>query len=99
MSEHDGVAALCVALNAIAMNAGAILPANYSEHEAEQIKPRLKSAEKITEDMIPAGMTYAVFDKKTKRMTKGTMTEQDAANARKRFSISRILIMLKKDSW
>ncbi len=59
-----GVAALCIALNAIAMNAGAILPANYSEHEAEQIKPRLKSAEKITEDMIPAGMTYAVFDKK-----------------------------------
>ena len=98
MSEHDGVAALCVALNAIAMNAGAILPANYSEHEAEQIKPRLKSAEKITEDMIPDGMTYAVFDK-TKRMTKGTMTEKDAANARKRFSISRILIMLKKDSW
>ncbi|AJH25391.1 MULTISPECIES: sensor histidine kinase [Bacillus amyloliquefaciens group] len=79
-----GVAALCIALNAIAMNAGAILPANYSEHEAEQIKPRLKSAEKITEDMIPAGMTYAVFDKKTKRMTKGTMTEQDAANARKK---------------
>ncbi|KXZ20916.1 histidine kinase [Bacillus nakamurai] len=79
-----GVAALCVTLNAIALNAGAILPANYSEHAAENIKPRLQSAKSIKKDMIPEGISYAVFDKKSKRMSEGTMTEKDASNARKK---------------
>lgn len=46
------ITALYVLVNMIGMNAGLFYPANYNEIEAEKLKPRLQSAEQITEDMI-----------------------------------------------
>ncbi|KEI78539.1 multidrug ABC transporter [Clostridium botulinum A2 117] len=40
--------------------------ANYSEDLARRAKPILQSSEKITEDMIPKGCKFAVFDKEFK---------------------------------
>ncbi|EPY6470356.1 ATP-binding protein [Clostridium sporogenes] len=40
--------------------------ANYSEDLARRAKPILQSAEKITEDMIPKGCKFTVFDKEFK---------------------------------
>lgn len=57
------ITALYVLVNMIGMNAGLFYPANYNEIEAEKLKPRLQSAEQITEDMIPDTMLYAILDK------------------------------------
>ncbi len=40
--------------------------ANYSEDLARRAKPILQSSERITEDMIPKGCKFAVFDKEFK---------------------------------
>ena len=54
--------------------------ANYSEDLARQAKPILQSTEKITEDMIPNGCKFAVFDKEFK-VTKTDLTGEDLKEA------------------
>jgi len=49
--------------------------ANYSEDLARQAKPILQSTEKITEDMIPNGCKFAVFDKEFKVIKTDLMGE------------------------
>ncbi|WP_409068527.1 sensor histidine kinase [Clostridium sp. FAM 1755] len=54
--------------------------ANYSEDLARQAKPILQSTEKITEDMIPNGCKFVVFDKEF-RVTKTDLTGEDLKEA------------------
>nr|WP_243159185.1 HAMP domain-containing sensor histidine kinase [Clostridium sporogenes] len=54
--------------------------ANYSEDLARRAKPILQSAEKITEDMIPNGCKFAVFDKEFKVITTD-LKEEDLKQA------------------
>ncbi|KOR26771.1 HAMP domain-containing sensor histidine kinase [Clostridium sp. L74] len=54
--------------------------ANYSEDLARRAKPILQSTEKITEDMIPNGCKFAVFDKEFK-VTKTDLTGEDLKEA------------------
>lgn len=54
--------------------------ANYSEDLARRAKPILQSAEKITEDMIPNGCKFTVFDKEFKVITTD-LKEEDLKQA------------------
>lgn len=78
------ITAVYVLINMIGMNAGLFYPANYNEIEAEKLKPKLQSAERITEDMIPDTMLYAILDKKSKQKTAGNMKETNLSIVRKK---------------
>lgn len=64
-------------LNTIAINVGFFQPANYHEREAEKLIPMLETARKITPDMIPDTMSYALLDKDTKQKIAGTIKDKD----------------------
>ncbi|EJO5348586.1 HAMP domain-containing histidine kinase [Clostridium botulinum] len=55
-----------IIIAALGMKMNLFNRANYSEDLARRAKPILQSAEKITEDMIPNGCKFAVFDKEFK---------------------------------
>lgn len=101
------ITALYVLVNMIGMNAGLFYPANYNEIEAEKLKPRLQSAEQITEDMIPDTMLYAILDKKSKQKTAGNMKETNLSIVRKKiesrpyvsFSQKGYMIIERKDEY
>ncbi|MGV8980726.1 sensor histidine kinase [Clostridium sp.] len=57
-------AALYMGIFSVEQKKGVILPPNYSEDLARMAKPLLAKASIITEDMIPYGCKFAVFDKK-----------------------------------
>lgn len=59
---------------------GVVLPANHSENLAKQAKPTLETAQKISEDMIPEGCRFAVFDKNYK-VVKTNLNSQDLFEA------------------
>ena len=58
-----------------------LFPANYSETLARDAKTTLASAQTITEDMIPAGCNYAVFDRNY-NMTQTNMNSQNVVEAK-----------------
>ncbi len=55
--------------------------ANYSEDLARQAKPILQSTEKITEDMIPNGCKFVVFDKEFRVIKTDLMGGEDLKEA------------------
>lgn len=57
LSIFAGIVYLCFMGNIL-------LPADYSELLAHQAKPIIETAPTITDDIIPFGCSYAVFDKK-----------------------------------
>ncbi|NFA60166.1 HAMP domain-containing histidine kinase [Clostridium sporogenes] len=78
--------AFCVAIiigitiTSLGMKMNFFNSANYSEDLARRAKPILQSTEKITEDMIPNGCKFAVFDKEFK-VTKTDLTGEDLKEA------------------
>ncbi len=61
--------------------AGIFLPANYSENLARQAKTTIESTKKITENMIPEGCKFAVFDKNY-RIIKTNLNSEDLSEAK-----------------
>ncbi len=78
------LALLYLLMNTIAMNTGFLHPANYNEREAEKLAPKLGTADKVTADMIPATMSYAILDKETNKKTAGTINEKDLQLVKKK---------------
>ncbi|NFV11503.1 HAMP domain-containing histidine kinase [Clostridium sporogenes] len=78
--------AFCVAIiigitiTSLGMKMNFFNSANYSEDLARRAKPILQSTEKITEDMIPNGCKFAVFDKEFK-VTKTDLTGENLEEA------------------
>ncbi|MCS4475257.1 hypothetical protein JQ032_04760 [Clostridium botulinum] len=76
--------------------------ANYSEDLARRAKPILQSSEKITEDMIPKGCKFAVFDKEFKVIKtdlKGEDLKQATLYAKgidRKMGIRKVIILLKE---
>lgn len=58
-----------------------LLPANYSEALAQQSKFALESAPTITENMIPEGCSYAIFDKNY-NLIKSNLNSQELMEAK-----------------
>lgn len=78
------LALLYIFVNTIAMNTGFSHPANYNEREAEKLAPKLETADKVTADMIPDTMSYAILNKETKQKTAGTIQEKDLQLVKKK---------------
>lgn len=78
------LALLYLFINTIAMNTGFSHPANYNEREAEKLAPKLENTDKVTADMIPDTMSYAILDKETKQKTAGTIKEKDLQLVKKK---------------
>ncbi|KXZ20115.1 sensor histidine kinase [Bacillus nakamurai] len=78
------LAVLYLFINTLAMNTGFSHPANYNEREAEKLVPKLATADKVTSDMIPDTMSYAILDKKSKKETAGTVKEEDLQLVKKK---------------
>lgn len=70
------LALLYLFINTIAMNTGFSHPANYNEREAEKLAPKLENTDKVTADMIPDTMSYAILDKETKQKTAGIVKKK-----------------------
>lgn len=58
------------------------LPANYSESLALNVKSKLQSAQTITENMIPKGCKFVVFDK-SYRVVKTDLNSKDLDEAKR----------------
>ncbi|MDS1002376.1 HAMP domain-containing sensor histidine kinase [Clostridium sporogenes] len=69
-----------ITITSLGMKMNFFNSANYSEDLARRAKPILQSTEKITEDMIPNGCKFAVFDKEFK-VTKTDLTGEDLKEA------------------
>lgn len=78
------LALLYIFINTIAMNTGFSHPANYNEREAEKLAPKLETIDKVTADMIPDTMSYAILNKETKQKTAGTIKEKDLQLVKKK---------------
>lgn len=70
------VAVLYLFINILAMNTGFSYPANYNEREAEKLVPKLATVDKVTPDMIPDTMSYAILDKKSKKKRLGPLKKR-----------------------
>ncbi|MFA9423856.1 MAG: sensor histidine kinase [Sedimentibacter sp.] len=75
-----GTFVIFVGIVAICFKGQLLLPANYSETLAQQAKTTLESVKTITEDMIPVGCNYVVFDKNY-NLIKTNLNIQDVAEA------------------
>lgn len=71
---------LVLLYNSLMVDAGLILPANYSEKILEDTAAEIETSDTITEDLIPDSCEYAVYDKKG-RFKYGTLETREHAYA------------------
>lgn len=64
----------------ILVNMGVIYPANYVENTLEKERSQLEQAEEITEEMLPFGCRYGVYDESGKYLS-GNMPEDNIKKA------------------
>ncbi|WP_046213826.1 sensor histidine kinase [Paenibacillus wulumuqiensis] len=69
--------ALYMLLTSMAIQAGWVLPANYSEQMIRQERDRLQTADSISADMLPIGSKYVVLDKKSRAPLYGNMDDAE----------------------
>lgn len=67
---------IVILYNSLIIDAGLILPANYSEVLLEDIAPEIEVSAVITDDLIPDGCKYAVYDENG-RFRYGTLEESE----------------------